>query len=66
MIDKCCFVNRSLAMMEKKQDNMEATVESARNIVEQVNTLLTSTANPSDTTSLSIRLSMVKVSILNF
>ncbi|XP_051175836.1 dystrophin, isoforms A/C/F/G/H isoform X1 [Leptopilina boulardi] len=40
--------------------NIEKSLEGARNIIEHVNSLLVSTANPSDDTSLSIRLSMIK------
>ncbi|XP_043280609.1 dystrophin, isoforms A/C/F/G/H isoform X2 [Venturia canescens] len=46
--------------MDKKRVAMDKTIESGRNIVDQVNTLLISSANPSDNTSLSIRLSMIK------
>lgn len=46
--------------MERKI-NIEKSLEGARNIIEHVNSLLVSTANPSDDTSLSIRLSMIKV-----
>lgn len=54
--------------MEGKVNNSEKAFEAARNIIEQINTLLLSTANPSDDTSLSIRLSMIKVreKIANF
>ena len=48
--------------MEGKVNNIEKAFEGARNIIEHVNALLVSTANPSDDTSLSIRLSMIKVS----
>ena len=48
--------------MEGKVNNNEKVLEAALNIIEQVNTLLLSSANPSDDTSLSIRLSMIKVS----
>ncbi|KAJ8679612.1 hypothetical protein QAD02_015399, partial [Eretmocerus hayati] len=43
-----------------KQRTPKQIVDGATNLVTQVNSLLTSTANPSDDTSLSIRLSMVK------
>lgn len=46
--------------MEKKV-NDGRILETAYNIIEQVNTLLVSAANPSDETSLSIRLSLIKV-----
>ena len=45
----------------EKADSEESVLKSANDIVAQVNTLLYSTANPSDDTSLSIRLSMIKV-----
>ena len=45
-----------------KQRTAKQIVDGAANLVSQVNSLLVSTANPSDDTSLSIRLSMVKVS----
>lgn len=51
--------------MEKKV-NDSRVLETAYNIVEQVNTLLISAANPSDETSLSIRLSLIKVSLRVF
>ena len=44
-----------------KQRSAKQILDSASNLVSQVNSLLVSTANPSDNTSLSIRLSMVKV-----
>jgi len=50
--------------MEKKVSNNGRILETAYNIVEQVNTLLVSAANPSDETSLSIRLSLIKVNFL--
>jgi hypothetical protein len=50
--------------MEKKVSNNGRILETAYNIVEQVNTLLVSAANPSDETSLSIRLSLIKVNSL--
>ncbi|XP_011876756.1 PREDICTED: dystrophin, isoforms A/C/F/G/H-like isoform X8 [Vollenhovia emeryi] len=46
--------------MERKVNNDGRILETAYNIVEQVNTLLVSAANPSDETSLSIRLSLIK------
>lgn len=49
--------------MEKKVSNDGRILETAYNIVGQVNTLLISAANPSDETSLSIRLSLIKVSL---
>lgn len=45
-----------------KQRTPKQILDGAANLVSQVNSLLVSTANPSDDTSLSIRLSMVKVS----
>ena len=47
-----------------KQRTPKQILDGAGNLVSQVNSLLVSTANPSDDTSLSIRLSMVKVCIL--
>lgn len=47
--------------MERKVNNDGRILETACDIVEQVNTLLISAANPSDETSLSIRLSLIKV-----
>lgn len=47
--------------MERKVNNNGRILETAYNIIEQVNTLLVSAANPSDETSLSIRLSLIKV-----
>lgn len=44
-----------------KQRTPKQILDGAGNLVSQVNSLLVSTANPSDDTSLSIRLSMVKV-----
>lgn len=52
--------------MERKVNNDGRILETAYNIVEQVNTLLVSAANPSDETSLSIRLSLIKVSLSSF
>lgn len=52
--------------MERKVNNDSRILETAYNIVEQVNTLLVSAANPSDETSLSIRLSLIKVSLSSF
>lgn len=49
--------------MEKKVNNEGRILESAHNILEQINSLLVSAANPSDETSLSIRLSLIKVSL---
>ncbi|XP_029040793.2 dystrophin, isoforms A/C/F/G/H isoform X6 [Osmia bicornis bicornis] len=46
--------------MEKKVNNESRILESAYNILEQINSLLVSAANPSDETSLSIRLSLIK------
>ncbi|XP_028047174.1 dystrophin, isoforms A/C/F/G/H isoform X4 [Monomorium pharaonis] len=46
--------------MERKVNNDGRILETAYNIIEQVNTLLVSAANPSDETSLSIRLSLIK------
>ncbi|XP_018043564.1 PREDICTED: dystrophin isoform X9 [Atta colombica] len=46
--------------MERKVNNEGRILETAYNIIEQVNTLLVSAANPSDETSLSIRLSLIK------
>ncbi|XP_018376994.1 PREDICTED: dystrophin-like isoform X9 [Trachymyrmex cornetzi] len=46
--------------MERKVNNDGRILETAYNIIEQVNTLLISAANPSDETSLSIRLSLIK------
>ncbi|XP_011268951.1 dystrophin isoform X8 [Camponotus floridanus] len=46
--------------MEKKINNDGRVLETSYNIIEQVNTLLVSAANPSDETSLSIRLSLIK------
>ncbi|KAL6266669.1 hypothetical protein P5V15_003508, partial [Pogonomyrmex californicus] len=46
--------------MERKVNNDGRMLETAYNIIEQVNTLLVSAANPSDETSLSIRLSLIK------
>lgn len=48
--------------MERKVNNDGRVLETAYNIIEQVNNLLVSAANPSDETSLSIRLSLIKVS----
>lgn len=48
--------------MERKINNDGRILETAYNIIEQVNNLLVSAANPSDETSLSIRLSLIKVS----
>lgn len=50
--------------MERKVNNDGRILETAYNIIEQVNTLLVSAANPSDETSLSIRLSLIKVKCL--
>lgn len=47
--------------MEKSGDSDEGVFKSACDIVSQVDSLLYSTANPSDETSLSIRLSLIKV-----
>lgn len=47
--------------MERKVTNDSRVLDTAYSIVEQVNTLLISAANPSDETSLSIRLSLIKV-----
>lgn len=52
--------------MERKINNDGGVLETAYNIIEQVNTLLVSAANPSDETSLSIRLSLIKVSLRIF
>lgn len=52
--------------MERKINNDGRVLETAYNIIEQVNTLLVSAANPSDETSLSIRLSLIKVSLYIF
>lgn len=52
--------------MERKVNNDDRILETAYNIIEQVNTLLVSAANPSDETSLSIRLSLIKVSLFSF
>lgn len=52
--------------MEKKVNNDGRILETAYNIIEQVNTLLISAANPSDETSLFIRLSLIKVSLYIF
>lgn len=49
--------------MEKKVNNEGRILESAYNILEQINSLLVSAANPSDETSLSIRLSLIKVNL---
>ncbi|KAG7201714.1 hypothetical protein KM043_004438 [Ampulex compressa] len=46
--------------MERKINNESRILESAYNIAEQVNSLLVTAANPSDETSLSIRLSLIK------
>ncbi|XP_011310319.1 dystrophin isoform X6 [Fopius arisanus] len=46
--------------MEKKVNNKEAILQSAKNSIGRVSALLDSSANPSDDTSLSIRLSMIK------
>ncbi|XP_026673757.1 dystrophin, isoforms A/C/F/G/H isoform X3 [Ceratina calcarata] len=46
--------------MERKFNNEGRILESAYNILEQINSLLVSAANPSDETSLSIRLSLIK------
>ncbi|XP_026823551.1 dystrophin isoform X9 [Ooceraea biroi] len=46
--------------MERKVNNDGRILETAHNIVEQVNTFLVSAANPSDETSLSVRLSLIK------
>ncbi|XP_070164124.1 dystrophin, isoforms A/C/F/G/H isoform X4 [Polyergus mexicanus] len=46
--------------MERKINNDSRVLETAYNIIEQVNNLLVSAANPSDETSLSIRLSLIK------
>ncbi|CAL7946059.1 unnamed protein product [Xylocopa violacea] len=46
--------------MEKKVNNEGRILECAYNILEQINSLLVSAANPSDETSLSIRLSLIK------
>lgn len=45
----------------EKSDSDESVFKAATDVVAQVDTLLYSTANPSDATSLSIRLSMIKV-----
>lgn len=50
--------------MERKINNDGRVLEMAYNIIEQVNTLLVSAANPSDETSLSIRLSLIKVCLI--
>lgn len=47
--------------MEKKVNNSDVVLQAARTLLEHVNALLLSNANPSDDTSLSIRLSMIKV-----
>ncbi|XP_076177445.1 dystrophin, isoforms A/C/F/G/H isoform X5 [Ptiloglossa arizonensis] len=46
--------------MERKVNSEGRILESAYNILEQINSLLVSAANPSDETSLSIRLSLIK------
>ncbi|XP_076668299.1 dystrophin, isoforms A/C/F/G/H isoform X6 [Andrena cerasifolii] len=46
--------------MERKVNNEGRILESAYNILEQITSLLVSAANPSDETSLSIRLSLIK------
>ncbi|XP_063994810.1 dystrophin, isoforms A/C/F/G/H-like isoform X4 [Diachasmimorpha longicaudata] len=46
--------------MDKKMNNKDVILQSARNSIEHVNALLDSNANPSDDTSLSIRLSMIR------
>ncbi|XP_015432799.1 PREDICTED: dystrophin-like [Dufourea novaeangliae] len=46
--------------MERKVNNEGRILESVYNILEQINSLLVSAANPSDETSLSIRLSLIK------
>lgn len=48
--------------MARRANNKGRVLESACNILEQINSLLVSAANPSDETSLSIRLSLIKVS----
>lgn len=58
--DLYCYFGRSNMKKTTKQ-----ILESASNVMAQVNALLDSSANPSDDTSLSIRLSMVKVSYRN-
>lgn len=52
--------------MEKKVNNESRILESAHNILEQINSLLVSAANPSDETSLSIRLSLIKVNLSTY
>lgn len=59
---KCSRFSRMTVM--GKQRGPKQILDGAANLVTQVNSLLISTANPSDDTSLSIRLSMVKVSNL--
>ncbi|XP_078043653.1 dystrophin, isoforms A/C/F/G/H isoform X2 [Augochlora pura] len=46
--------------MERKVNTEGRILDSAYNILEQINSLLVSPANPSDETSLSIRLSLIK------
>ncbi|XP_031832552.2 dystrophin, isoforms A/C/F/G/H isoform X9 [Nomia melanderi] len=46
--------------MERKVSTEGRILDSAYNILEQINSLLVSAANPSDETSLSIRLSLIK------
>ncbi|XP_076382433.1 dystrophin isoform X7 [Megalopta genalis] len=46
--------------MERKVNTEGRILDSAYNILEQINSLLVSAANPSDETSLSIRLSLIK------
>lgn len=47
-----------------KTKNQDTSLETANAIMGHVNALLTSNANPSDETSLSIRLSLIKVGLL--
>ncbi|XP_033212091.1 dystrophin isoform X3 [Belonocnema kinseyi] len=54
------YKEKDIAMEGEVNSSSEKAFEAARNIIEQINTLLLSTANPSDDTSLSIRLSMIK------
>lgn len=47
--------------MERKVSSESRITKATYHIIEQVNSLLLSMANPSDETSLSIRLSLIKV-----
>ncbi|XP_031782476.1 dystrophin isoform X13 [Nasonia vitripennis] len=53
-------IQKSRSGVMGKQRSAKQILDGGNNLVSQVNSLLVSTANPSDDTSLSIRLSMVK------